>query len=507
MRKYVAAVTKANEDGEHQRAAWLQESRALVIRCLTSLNSKIQNGAPEAVSFLFDKPMLYKSHDIANVRFSPMLWHIERQFTSNAEPPSDDDEEKPEPGLPSDAEGAPTNTSHDTQPAAFDHGAGSQPCCDLWVDDSGKVVPLNPLHDYMYRPREIKLPLYLPFEQYHKKAAAFKRGNGKEKEKGARHFPKAAIRFSAEHPQYATHHLAQNQFLRVPWIQGPALARNPATDPERFGKLASCLFKTWWTWDELRNANESWDLTWQTHVHELASFDAASATPAEKYVHAVTLRVLQNSTAIHTGLETVSEERKARDIHRGAFKASKAGGWPGDDNPLQEAFRQYLHEAPLTLPSFRGSDVRSHQFAHEAVEAINKHCPAPPTRRAERAARSADAVPNTWTPHEWTKKQHRSTATTVRKQNDRVFQAMLDGKPPALDSAATHTASKSGMVNAPTPPPVIEPAATDFPTLAQVADTFTLNERQRHAFLAIGDTSLQEYNELTVPQVHREEVA
>jgi hypothetical protein len=110
------------------------------------------------------------------------------------------------------------------------------------VDDSGTVLTLNPLDDYIYRPKEIKLPLYIFYEQYTTNPAPFKgdKATGKK-----RTFPKQAFRFQEDHPQYATHFLSHNKLARVPWIQGPQLSRDPATNPERFGKLAACLFLVW----------------------------------------------------------------------------------------------------------------------------------------------------------------------------------------------------------------------------------------------------------------------
>jgi hypothetical protein len=83
IRKYEREVEKARSEGDEQRLEWLLTSRALVIRCLTALNSKVQTSAAETVSYLLHKPMLYKSHDIANVKFSQMLSRIERACSSD----------------------------------------------------------------------------------------------------------------------------------------------------------------------------------------------------------------------------------------------------------------------------------------------------------------------------------------------------------------------------------------------------------------------------------------
>ena len=479
LRKYATALDKAQDEGDHERAAWMLESRALVIRCLTALNSKIQTSAAEAVTFLLDEPMLYKSHEVANVKFSGMLWYIDQHFPDVKEDFITD---------------APVPSSMRQEGEELD-----KPRAALWVADDGQVVGLNALHDYMYRPAEIALPLYLFYEQYKKVTAGYKGG----KTKGKRHFGKNALRFDPKHPQYATHYLVPLKTAVVPWIQGPMLSRDPTANPERFGKLASSLLKVWWTFDDLRDSTQTWTETWQAHVDTLANFNSAAATKQESYVHTVVLRVLRNSTAMHAGLETVSQERAAREIHRAKFKTTRMAGASGAENPMQEAFRQYLCEQPLCLPSYHNSDMRSHKFARQALDIILQHCP----RKKPRRVRSGQPPAwDDWTQHAWTKQNHRTTAKFAKGLNERMFQAMLDGKPPMADTTSKSTDPATVILN----PVPVEPAllsAPILPTIGEVADLFTLNEKQRHAFLTIAEVFMQEYNGEHVPVERRERVA
>jgi hypothetical protein len=484
-------MAHAEADDDHQKVTWLQESRALVIRCLTTLNSKIQTGAPECVSFHLNKPMLYKSHDVANLKFNGILWQVDKAFPEEVSSIAEEHKESK----------AGNAKSPVLMPSSMRHEGDEpqEPRRNLWIDDAGSIMPLNPLHDYIYRPQEINLPLYLFYEQYTKKAAAFKGG----KAKGKRQFPKDCIRFTDGHPQQKTHYLRPNKHAQVPWIQGPSLARDGADNPERFGKLASCLFKTWWSWEQLRNPDNSWAETWEAHRQHLEKFDPLTASAAETYNHRVVLRVLRNATAIHMGVETVSEERRARDIHRKTFKSERLKGFAPDDNPLQEAFRHYLDEEPLALPTLGGSDVRSHKFAREALDIIARHCPQQKMTSAP-VSNELDPIRN-WTSPEWEPHQHRSTTSKVNKMNAMSFQTMLDGKPSPSSAKPTTAHTESG--HAPAQSPVLVPEAQDLPTLSEVADKFTLNEKQRYAFLVVGDTFLQEYRGLTVPAERRAQVA
>ena len=479
--------------------AWLNESRSLVIRCLTSLNSKIQTGAPECVSFHLNKPMLYKSHEVANLKFNQILWNVDGHFpepdvvttvSADADPHADSDSD---PAVSQGGEPAPSSLRHDAdQP--------KQPRSTLWVDDDGAIIALNPLDDYMYRPRSIVLPLYLFVEKYEKKAAAFKDG----KDKGTRRFPKKALQFSKQHPQHKTHYLQLNKHSKVPWIQGPTLARNPKEEPERFGKLATCLFKTWWTWEELRNSTDSWEQTWAQERVLLDAFDPTTASAAEKYTHSVTIRVLRNSVAIHVGVETVSEERKALDIHRKVFKAQRVSGCPPDDNPLQEAFIQHLHERPLTLPDLKHSEVRSHKWASDAVDIIERHCPLRPTVHTPGSKKSAWI--RNWTAPGWNASQHRAVSRKVSAMNKQSFETMLTGQPAADVEAKTKDSEPPTHPGKHRAPTVLPPDAI-LPTLREIAEEFTLNANQRYAFLVIGTTFLDEYNGLVVPEDRREQVA
>ena len=74
--------------------------------------------APEAVSFLLDRPMLYKSHGIANVNVASMMWRIDSAFPAAPEPSSDGDDDS-DSGLSSDDEVPPKNPQPD--PSSMRH--------------------------------------------------------------------------------------------------------------------------------------------------------------------------------------------------------------------------------------------------------------------------------------------------------------------------------------------------------------------------------------------------